>query len=339
MGFQIKEGLSPVRKLQLALMALTLLVVGGTAGFVVIEKMNLLEGIYMTVITLSTVGFQEVHPLDTGGRIFVIFLIFFGVGLGGFVATVVGEMILQGQFRELVTRRKMDNAIAKMTDHAILAGYGRVGRQVIKEFEERKVPYVVVERNSDNVNRLLSEGRPHIQGDATDEEVLERAGIHRARTLISTLPDEALNVYLTLTARHMNARLKIIARADFEEGEKKLMRAGANHVVVPHILGGSRMAMASIQPNVVDFMRMEVAGQEGLFVEEVAIPSGAKLVGKTLEVSNINREFGITVVGLRQSDHKVQLNPPSQTVLGVGDVLILIGRSVDLERFGTSLEG
>ena len=339
MEFRSREGLSPVRKLQFALVALALLVVGGTAGFVVIEKMNLLEGIYMTVITLSTVGFQEVHPLDTGGRVFVIFLIFFGVGLGGFVATIVGEMVLQGQFRELVTRRKMDNAIAKMTDHCILAGYGRVGRQVIKEFEERKVQYVVVERNSDNVNRLLSEGRPHIQGDATDEEVLEQAGIHRARTLISTLPDEALNVYITLTARHMNSQLKIIARADFEEGEKKLIRAGANHVVIPHILGGSRMAMASLQPNVVDFMRMEVAGQEGLFVEEIAIPPDASLSGKSLKESNLNRDFGVTVVGIRQTDQKLNLNPPEKTVIEAGDILVLIGQSSDLERFGTSLGG
>jgi voltage-gated potassium channel len=328
---------SPTVKLRAAILAFTILVVGGTLGFIAIERMSPLNALYMTVITLSSVGFGEVSPLHPAGKVFVILLILFGVGLIGFVATVLGEMVVEGQFREIVQRRKMENSIHKMSRHCIVAGYGRVGRKVVQELHRSKAPFVVIEKDAASLADLLDEGYPHVKGDATDEEVLEHAGISRARTLVSTLPDEAQNVYLALTARHLNAELKIIARADFEEGEKKLIRAGADHVVIPHVLGGSRMAMAALRPNVVDFMHMATGGEEGLNVEEIVVPPGSHLDGKSLQESNLKQQYGVNIIGLRQKDKKLVINPGAQTVIRGEDILVLIGQGEDLERLTQSL--
>lgn len=327
-----RSPLSPAHKLQVALLAATILIVGGMLGFILLERMNPLDALYMTVITLSSVGFGEVTPLHQAGKIFVIFLILFGVSLVGYVVAVIGEMVVEGQFKELVQRRKMENAIRKMQDHCIVAGYGRVGRQVVHELQRSRAAYVVIEKSPESLAQLTEEAHPFVKGDATDEDVLAEAGITRARTLVSTLPEEAQNVYLALTARHLNASLKIIARADFEEGERKLIRAGANHVVIPHVLGGSRMAMAALRPNVVDFMRMATGGEEGLFVEEILVPSASYLSGKSLQESNLKKEYGVNIIGLRQGDQKMMISPGSQTVIQSGDILVLIGHSSDLER-------
>jgi voltage-gated potassium channel len=332
-----KSGLSPMIKLQVAVLAFTILIVGGSVGFISIERMSPLDAVYMTVITLSSVGFGEVSPLHPAGKVFVIFLILFGVSLIGFVATVLGEMVVEGQFKELVQRRKMENSIQKMRQHCIVAGYGRVGRKVAQELSRSRANFVVIEKDPSGLAQLSEEGFPHVKGDATDEEVLEHAGIARARTLVSTLPEEAQNVYLALTARHMNAQLKIIARADFEEGEKKLIRAGADHVVIPHVLGGTRMAMAALRPNVVDFMRMATGGEEGLYVEEIVVPSGSHLDGKSLLESNLKQEYGVNIIGLRQENQKLVINPGSQTIINGNDILVLIGHSDNLERLTRSL--
>jgi len=335
---RISNGLSPIMKMRVALMAFTLLLVGGSAGFIWLEHMSPLDALYMTVITLSSVGYGEVQPLHPAGRVFTIFLILIGVMLVGFVATVIGELVIEGQFREIVQRRKMENAIKKLAGHSIVAGYGRVGRQVARELNRNKAPFLVIEKNLEGLAQLLEEGFLHIKGDATDEEVLQHAGIERAQTLVSTLPEEAQNVYLSLTARHMNPNLKIIARADFEEGEKKLIRAGANHVVIPHILGGSRMAMAALRPNVVDFMRMATGGEEGLVVEEIVVPAASHLSGKSLLDSNLKKEYGVNIIGVRPTHGKMLINPGPEVVIRDGDVLVLIGGSAELERLTRSLE-
>ena len=220
------DGLSTVGKLRLMFLTLALTVVCGMVGFMYLEDMRPLEALYMTVITLSTVGFGEVRPLHESGRLFVVFLIIFGVVQFGLIATLMAQSMLEGHFRELVSRRKMEQRLKKLSDHFIVAGFGRVGRQVAREFTRRRVPFVVIEKDPAEIDRCVLENIPYFQGDATDEDVLAAVGLDRARALISTLPDEAQNVYLTLTARDMRPDLYIIARADFEEGEKKLVRAG-----------------------------------------------------------------------------------------------------------------
>jgi len=212
-----------------------------------------------------------------------------------------------------------------------------VGRQGAREVVKKKVPFVVIEMDETAIKHLIEDDILFVQGKATEDEVLRKAGIESAKTLISTLPDEAHNVYLTLTARDFNRDLMIIARADFEEGEKKLLRAGANHVVSPHILGGQRMAMASLRPNVVDFMQMTALGEEGLSIEEVVIPPGCRFSGLTLIESKLKQEYNVTIVGLRKTDHRMTITPGPNTVLNEGDVLVLIGPTEDLERLSKEL--
>ena len=337
MSNPVTERLTPVQKLRMAVVALAMVIFLGTVGFVALERMDPLDALYMTIITLSTVGFREVAPLHPYGQVFVIFLILFGVALGGFTASVIGQFVIEGELRGIFGRRKMESKIRKMSGHYIIAGYGRVGRQVAQEFKRRKVPFMVIERSDKAVSCLADEGVLFIQGEATDDEVLRRAGIESAKTLISTLPDEAQNVYLTLTARNINGDLNIIARADFEEGEKKLFRAGANHVVSPHVLGGQRMAMASLRPNVVDFMHTTALGEGGLSIEEVVIPSHYHLQGKTLVDSELKQEYGVTIIGIKKSGGKMTIAPGPQTVLNEHDILVLLGSTEDLERLSHDL--
>ncbi|MFH1375038.1 MAG: potassium channel protein [bacterium] len=329
--------LSASQKLTLALSGLAIAIGGGTIGFVLIEHMQPLDALYMTMITLSTVGYREVMPLDESGKVFVILLILFGVALGGFTVSVIGQLVVEGEFREIFGRKKMEKKIRKMSGHFIIAGFGRVGQQVAQEFKKRKVPFVVIEKNPEAIARLSSEGYLFFQGEATDDEVLRRARIEYAGTLVSTLPEEAQNVYLTLTARSINADLNIIARADFEDGEKKLLRAGANHVISPHVLGGQRMAMASLQPNVVDFMQTTALGEGGLLIEEVVIPSGCEMDGKSVLKSRLKQEYGVTIIGIKKAHGKMTVAPGPDTILNESDVLVLIGPIEGLESLSRDL--
>jgi len=337
MSYSVTDRLTPIKKLRLALAALAIVVSGGTIGFMTIENMAPLNALYMTVITLSTVGFAEVAPLHPYGKVFAIVLIAFGVALGGFTASVIAHLVVEGELREIFGRRKMESKIRKMSGHYIIAGYGRVGREVALEFKKRRVSFVVIEKSNKAIERLSSEGLLFIQGEATDDDVLRRAGIEAAKTLISTLPDEAQNVYLTLTARDMSKDLHIIARADLEEGEKKLLRAGANHVVSPHVLGGQRMAMASLRPNVVDLVHTTTLGEGGLSVEEVVIPANCPLEGKTLVESRLKQEYGVTIIGVKKAGQKMTIAPGSDLVLGKSDILVLLGPTEDLDRLSRDL--
>ncbi|NOY88925.1 MAG: potassium channel protein [FCB group bacterium] len=326
-----------LQKLRLAILGMALVIILGMLGFVLIEHMKPIDALYMSVITLSTVGFKEVTPLHTTGRIFVIFLIIFGVALVGYTASVIGQIVLEGQFREIFGRRKMENKISKMSNHFIIAGYGRVGAQVAKEFIKKKAKFVVIDRNIEGLNNSNKEGILFIQGEATDDEVLRRARIEQAKTLISTLPDDAHNVYLALTAREMNKNLQIIARADYEDSIKKLKRAGADVVVTPYLLGGIRMAMASLRPHVVDFMLSTSSGEGGLIIEEMVIPQNSQLVGKTLIESKIKDEYGLTIIGIKEKGKDMTIAPGPKTVLKEDDILVLIGHSDNLENLSKAL--
>lgn len=330
--------MTPIQKLRIAFLAMALVLCLGTAGFMTLEGLTPLDALYLTVTTLSTVGYGDMVPRTTAGEVFVIFLILFGVAAAGFTVSVIGQVILEGQFHEHFGRRKMKTKINKMTAHSIIAGYGRVGRQVAQAFDRRKAPFVVIEKNETALMKLQDAGYLFVEGEGTDDDVLRSAGIETARTLISTLPDEAQNVYLTLTARDMNPALKIIARADVEGGEKKLMRVGADHVVSPHVLGGQRMAMATLRPNIVDFMHATDLDEGGPIIEELVIPAGYHLIGKSLIESNFKREYGVHIIGIKRAGElKMTIGPGPNTVFQEGDVLVLIGTPNDLERLGRKL--
>lgn len=336
--YQQTLGISATQQLRISLGLAAFVIVVGTLGFMYLENWPVLDSLYMTIITLSTVGFGEVRQLHDESRMFTMVLIILGVAVGGLTATSLGRVIVEGQFKELVLRRKMEKKLRRMENHYIVAGYGRVGRQVALEFMRRHVPFVVIERDPAAIDQLTANEILFVEGDATDEDVLREAGIERAQTLISTLPDEAHNVYLTLTARHMSSTLTIIARADVEEEEKKLIRAGANNVVSPHVLGGVRMAMAATQPNVVDFVQMTGFGTEGLIIEEMTIPQSSTLNDKTIVESGLKDKYGVTIIGIKKQGEKMVINPTPKTTLNPGDILVLIGDQANVEQLNADLK-
>jgi len=330
--------MSPESKLRLAFLLLLFIVTVGTAGYVIIERWSVFDSLYMTIITLATVGFSEVRPLSETGRGFTMILIAVGAFNGGYIIASIGQLVLEGQLRAILGRRKMEKIVQKMNDHIVLCGYGRVGRQVAQEFTRRKQPFVVIENSPTSGQDVDRNDIIIITGNAVEDEVLERAGITRARAIVSTLPDDADNVYLALTARQMNPRLVIIARADTELAKKKLLRAGANRVVCPHELGGTQMAMATLRPNVVDFMHLASApGGERLRIEEISIKEKGNLTGKTIIEAAIKSEYDAIVVGLRKRSGEMLFNPHGETRMEEGDILIVLGEHHKLEKLGTDL--
>lgn len=310
-----------------------MIISGGTFGFTILENYDLIDSLYMTIITISTVGFGEIQPLHTGGRIFVILLIVFSLVTGTITLSALGQVIIEGQLRSIMERRKMRTKIKRLSGHYIIAGFGRVGRHVAEAFLRRKVPFIIIEKDNQTLNQIDADGYLYVEGEAVEDEVLMKAGIDRAKALVSTLPGEADNVYLALTARDMNKDLYIIARTDHPDGEKKLKRAGADHVVSPHILGGMRMAMASLRPNVVDFMQMTAMGEGGLGIEDVVLPDNSRFAGKTLVQSNIKADYGVTIIGVKRGDEKMVISPQPNQILNGNDILVLIGDAENLEKF------
>jgi len=332
-----EEGLTPTRKLIISLLIIITLLVGGTIGLSILEGLHVIDALYMTIITISTVGFGEVKTLSSSGRVFIMILIVFSVATVALSASALGQFILEGQLRKIMGRRKMQTKIKKISKHCIIAGFGRVGRQVVEVFLQRKVPFVVIEKDNAALNQLDAEGHLYVEGTATEDDALLSAGVERAKVLVSTLPEESDNVYLALTARHMNSKLHIICRADNPSGETKLKRAGANYVVSPHILGGLRMAMASLRPHVVDFMQMTTAGGSEIGIEEIEVPENSNLKHKSLIESKIKSEFGVTVIGIKKKSGDMKINPPPDEVVEGGDILLLVGTSDQLENFTSRL--
>ncbi|MCK4501581.1 MAG: potassium channel protein [Desulfuromonadales bacterium] len=311
---------------------LATLVGGGTVGYVVIEDWNLFEALYMTIITLATVGYGEVHTLSHGGKIFTIFLIVFGVGT---IAYTIGSMIqfmVEGQLRQLLGRKKVQKQIGRLKGHYIICGYGRIGRQICHEFAAKPLPFIVVENDPEQCQSLEGDGHLYICGDATKDEVLEQAGIHQAKGLITVVTSDSANVFIILTARGINPELFIMARASEEGAEVKLMRAGASKVISPYTIGASRMAQAILRPLVVDFIDIAI-GRDNieLQMEEISVAPESSLVGKNLIQSGIRQELGLIVVGIKHDDH-MMFNPAAKTIIEAGHVLIALGEYPDIQK-------
>jgi voltage-gated potassium channel len=324
------------KKFKIVLLILILVISFGTIGYTIIERWSPLNSLYMTIITLSTVGFGEIHPLSPTGKIFTMVLIIFGVGGAAYTISVIGQMIVEGEIRKLLGRRKMEKSLRDLKDHYIVCGYGRVGRRISKEFCIRKVPFVVVEKDPLIVEQIEKDGFLCVQGDSTEDSTLINAGIEKAKGLVSALANEADNVFIVLSARQLNPDLFITARADSDPAEKKLLRAGANKVVSPYKIGGIRMALTTLRPNLVDFMKVVTFDKEtGLVIEEIEIKPNSPLVQGTLKDSPIRKEFGIMVAGIKKMGKDVFLNPSPETKIEAGDILIVIGEKEELDKLGT----
>ena len=298
----------------------------GTGGYMILEGWPFIDALYMTVLTLTAVGFTEVHPLDTEGKIFTITLIVLGVTVVVVALALVARAIEEGGLGERGRRRRMAKRIGQMNNHAIVCGFGRVGRTVVEELERDGVPYLVIDKDETREHDLLDEVSAYFIGDATRREDLEAAGIHRARALISAVDDDAENIFITMVARSVSDKVWIVARAEQEESIERLQTAGASRVFSPFVTAGREMAYAAIKQRVVDFIEVEAQHAAPLRLEELRIDSGSDLVGKVL--GSIRGRA--TALAIRHANGNVESPPEDSTVLEEGDALVLLGERDDL---------
>lgn len=319
---------------------LGLVLAAGTLGYVVIEGWQALDALYMTVITITTVGFKEVRDVSTAGRVFTLILIFTGMGIMAYTVGMVAQWMVEFQVRSILGRRKLGRTIKSMKDHYIICGYGRIGKVVAQELESYGIPFLVIDSNPESKQAFEAQGIPYIIDDATSEEVLVEAGVERAKGLVSAVLSNSDNVFITMSARVLNPNLFILARADDEQTQKKLLRAGANRVELPYLIGGRKMAHSIIKPAVTDFVDLTVhdKGIE-LKMEELRVGEGSRLSGVTLIDSGIRQELNIIIVAIRKKSGDMMFNPSSQSRMEADDTLIALGNSQDLNKLAAILAG
>jgi voltage-gated potassium channel len=311
-----------------------LLILGGTAGYYLLEKdYSLFEALYMTVTTLTTVGYGEVHPLSHRGRLFTIALLLVGVLTFFYTVTELIRGVINGEFQQLLGRQRMARNLAELKNHMIICGYGRMGRHVCREFSNQSLPFVIIDRR---VELLQDFDVPYgiaLPGDATSDEILKRAGVERARALVTVAASDADNLFITLSARLLNDKLFIVARAEGELAEQKLRRAGASRVVTPYAIGGAKVAMAVLRPAVVDFIELATRTEHlDLQIEEALIHENSKLADATLHASRLRQDLGVIVVAIKKADGHLVANPPGDAVMEVGDTLIALGARQSLDE-------
>jgi voltage-gated potassium channel len=301
----------------------------GTIGYMVIEGWNFRDSLFMTVTTLTTVGYGEVHDLTPAGEIFTIVLLTLGVGTILYLLSALAKIVLEGELKQIIGRSRLERKIKDLKNHYIVCGYGRMGRTVVKELLSKGLNIIVIEKGPVDVGE--KEDIILLEGDATNDEVLQSAGIERAQGLISVLPTDAENLFVVLSARVLNPGLLIYTRAGDESSEQKILRAGADRVVSPYHTGGIRIANMILKPAVVDFVEFATrSGYHQIQLEEVEISPGSALEGKTLELSGIGRDLGVIIVAVKKPDGTMHFNPTSRTVIESGDVLIALGEKSKL---------
>jgi voltage-gated potassium channel len=320
-------------RVQLALILLTAVVATGTAGFHFIEGWSWFDGFYMILTTMTTIGYGEVHPLSHVGRIFNSFLIVAAVLAGGFMIASFSQTLLEFEFGKAFGRRRMERELAKLHGHYVICGAGRVGRTVARQLRANGETCVVIDRDPNRARWAEEEKIPVIVGNASSEEILQKAHIDTARGFVSAVSSDAENLYIVLTARGFRPDLKIIARASEEEATSKLLRAGASQVLSPYNFIGHRIAQLLLRPNVLDFVDAAF-GRERLDFEigEVRIAAGSRLVGKNLADPAIPRQAGVIVLALRSADGTMTFNPPPESIIRADDCLIVIGKDEHIKR-------
>lgn len=319
------------------LTAIAVTVAFGTAGYILVEGWGFLDSLYMTVITLTTVGYREVHDLSDGGVIFTIILLVGGVGVVIFALTKGAQVILDLEYNQIFRRRRVEKAIRGLKDHYIICGYGRMGKIIARELREEGVKFLVIEKRP---IQQEEEGVLILKGDATRDETLHEAGIDRASGLISVLPTDAENLFVVLSARGLNPNLLIVARAIEEGSEQKLLRAGATKVVSPYHIGGLRMAHTVLKPTVVDFLEFATkSGNLELQIEEIQIQEKSELIGLTLEECGIGRDLGVIIVAIKQPTGDTRFNPTFRSTVKPGDTLIALGEQSKLRMVEEMAKG
>jgi voltage-gated potassium channel len=323
------------RRLRLALVMLASVFVLGTIGYVALG-FSVLDAVYQTVTTVATVGFREVQPLDDAGKIFTIVLILVGVGTALYTFSVVLETLFEGHLQAVFGRRRMERQIDAMQQHIIVCGWGRVGRAIAEELTAAHTDLVVIDRDT---TRVFEAPLPAVVGDATEDRVLEAAGLRRARALFAALDSDAANLFVVLSARSLRPDLFIVARARVEESEEKLRRAGADRVVNPQSIGGARIAAFVLQPHVTEFLDV-VMHDRGLEfrLEEIFVPRGSSAAGLSIRDAQLRDRTGALVLALRKEDGSFITNPSPDTAIRAGHILIAIGTPTELDALERTIE-
>jgi voltage-gated potassium channel len=280
----------------------------------------------MTVTTVATVGYREVHPLSFAGQVFTIGLIFGGVGTAFYTATLIATRIVEGGLHAHFEQRRVRRMLEQIEGHFILCGFGRIGEIVAFDLQQQRIPFVIVERDHERARAALDKGYLAVAADSSQEEVLERAGIFRARGLVAAVGTDAENVYTVLTARVMRPELFIIARMESDAAEQRLRRAGADRVISPYQIGAAHIVQTALRPAVVDFVQLATgSGRLDLSMEQVRLEDGATLVGQSVVDAGLRQKYGLIVVAIKRADGSMEFNPPPETVFRAGDELVVLG--------------
>jgi voltage-gated potassium channel len=328
---------APFKKLIFTFFLMTLSIVVGIVGYVILENYSVLDAFYMTIVTISTVGFREVQPLSDGGKVFTSFYIISNLVFFAFIVSTLAQYIFEGELNKIYNTIMKGREVSKLRGHIIVCGYGRNGRRASLELKNSRKKFLIIENDDHVLERFPDAAKKYnfFMGDATQDETLIKAGIRRATTIITTLPSDSENVFITLTAREINPDIKIISRASDEKVEKKLMRAGANHVVMPDALGGYHMAHIVTKPFIVEFVEMLSGfGNSEYILDEISyLQIKHDFRDKTLAELDIRKNTGATVFGFKDAAKGIIFNPDPNIKFSHDDILILLGKEESIKEF------
>ncbi len=322
-----------VSRLHIALTLLLATIFLGTSGYIFFEGMPPFEAFYMTLITISTVGFSEVKPLSDAGRWVTIFIIIQGISLLSYTLGQIASIVIEGELRKILGRKKLEKKIATLKDHYIICGYGRTGTVVVKELQAAGIPLVVIEHDDNLIEDLSRQGILYLHKNATSDEVLLEAGLERAAGLVTTVNSDADSVFISLSARGIRPDIFILARASDKTNESKLLRAGANRVVCPHQLGGELMAEIIHKPTVVDFLNYALGNNDmDLQLEEAPVAEGSPIHGKTLVESGLRKNYGVIIIAIKRQNGEMVFNPGADEMFYARDVIVVLGKATKLKE-------
>lgn len=310
----------------------------GTLGYYYFEDMPLFDAFYMTIITISTVGFSEIVPLTHVGRMITVIIIILGISVGTYTIGIIVKWFVEGELQHVFWRLRVKKQITELKDHYIICGFGRIGRTICGELETDGVEFVVIEQDVCEIEEADREKYLFLEMDATTEEALQTAGIMKARGLVTAVNSDANNVFITLTAKGLRPDIFVLARASEERNEEKLVKAGATRVISPYLIGARRMAQVLCRPTVVDFIDIALMGNHlGLIMEEAKLSHNSIFVGKSLITSNLRHDFGVIIVAIKKISGEMTFNPMPSETFEEGDVIVVIGKKDDLKRMNKVL--
>ena len=312
---------------RLALALLGTVIAGGVTGYMVIEGWSLWDALYMTVITVTTVGYKEVHPMSRQGEAFTMLLLMGGVATVLYTFSFVMAALVEGGLQDRWAKRRHTRMLDELDQHFIVCGYGRMGQIIAGEFVRQRIPFVIIERDGERMQAALNAGFLAVEADASTEEVLRRIHIERARGFIAAVGTDAENVYAVLTARLIRPDLFILGRAETEDARAKLMKAGADRVISPYHIGGIHLAQTALRPAVVDFVQLATSSENlDLAMEQIPLTEASELAGRSLQQANLRQRYGVVVVAIKRADGTMDFNPAPDAAMLAGDDLVVLGR-------------